>query len=293
MTNRRTPGSGSEAVRDVSPTSLRLMQVGNDLNLISMDDGSTSTPKTKLAPIDETGLFNTSPITALELLCENVDRLAKPADDSHHPEGGAFIPGDSAQEESESTEERSASQTTSTKLHYTSTSERAGINTANDSAQLKVLAKRFLSKRVPPITMKGYLLRLHRFCPMSTAVYLATSVYITKIVVIDRVLCVTPKNAHRLVLAGLRVAVKILEDLGYYSQSRFARVGGVSERELTRLEVGFCFLVDFELRVDAQMLTHEVCAIRKVANSSDEHSHKPAQDTLGSPPTHPSTSHAQ
>lgn len=99
-------------------------------------------------------------------------------------------------------------------------------------------------------------MRLHRYCPLSTAVYLATSFYITRMALVDKLLHVTPKNMHRLVLAGLLVATKALEDLSY-PHSRVAKVGGVSEQELSKLEISFCFLANFELRVDAQMLMDE------------------------------------
>ena len=199
-------------------------------------------------PIDVTALFDISPIAALELLCENVGRLTRPVED-----GSASIKQQQQQQQEH--------------LDYTRTAGRAGVHAADEPAQQSMLAKRFLSKRVPPITLKNYLLRLHRFCPMSTADYLATSVYVSRIVVEGGFLRVTPKNVHRLVLAGLRVAVKVLEDLGY-PQSRFARVGGVSERELSRLEIGFCFLVDFELLVDAQTLMRQVRLTRAASNSS-------------------------
>ena len=91
---------------------------------------------------------------------------------------------------------------------------------------------------------------------MSSAVYIATALYITRLAILERIISVAPRNVHRLVLAGLRVAMKALEDLSY-PHTRFARVGGVSERELTRLEITFCFLTNFELRVDIQMLMGE------------------------------------
>lgn len=78
--------------------------------------------------------------------------------------------------------------------------------------------------------------------------------------VVEKIVPVTPRNAHRLLLAGLRVAMKALEDLSW-PHARFAKVGGVSEVELGRLEVTFCFLMDFELKVDAEMLTKEVLSL--------------------------------
>ncbi len=96
---------------------------------------------------------------------------------------------------------------------------------------------------------------------MSTAVYLATSLYIHKLAVVEHTVPVTGRNVHRLLLAGLRVAMKALEDLSY-PHRRFAKVGGVSEMELGRLEVAFCFLTNFELKVDEGMLGRRARAMR-------------------------------
>lgn len=142
-------------------------------------------------------------------------------------------------------------------LHASPETSDAGTR---DLIQLSLLSKRFVSKKEPPISLRDYLLRLHKYCPMSTAVYLATSLYFTRMVVVERLLTVTPKNMHRLVLAGLQVAVKALEDFSY-PHSRVAKVGGVSERELSKVEISFCFLIDFNLRVDAQMLLDEANAL--------------------------------
>ncbi|RFU76669.1 pho85 cyclin-7 [Trichoderma arundinaceum] len=115
------------------------------------------------------------------------------------------------------------------------------------------ITRKFYSKNEPPISVNQYLLRLHQFCPMSTAVYLATSLYIHRLAVEERAIPVTRRNAHRLVLAGLRVAMKALEDLSY-PHTKIAKVGGVSEVELARLEISFCFLAGFELVVGEEIL---------------------------------------
>ncbi|KAG8531498.1 uncharacterized protein KY384_003127 [Bacidia gigantensis] len=120
-------------------------------------------------------------------------------------------------------------------------------------SQHATIARKFYSKKPPPISLEEYLTRLHKYCPMSTAVYLATSLYIHRLAIIEGLVPVTTRNVHRLVLAGLRVAMKALEDLSY-PHSRFAKVGGVTEVELGRLEVSFCFVTDFNLRVTSEML---------------------------------------
>lgn len=117
-----------------------------------------------------------------------------------------------------------------------------------ERAQYDNLARKFFSKKPPPISVEGYLLRLHRYCPMSTAVYLAAGSYILRLALQDRTVPVTPRTVHRLLIGVLRVAMKALEDLSY-PHKRFAGVGGVSEKELAKLEITVCYLLDFDLRV--------------------------------------------
>ena len=136
-----------------------------------------------------------------------------------------------------------------------------GSNTEPLNIQHGAITRKFYSKKPPPISVEDYLKRLHRFCPMSTAVYLATSLYIFKLAVLEKILPVTSRNVHRLVLAGLRVAMKALEDFSY-PHRRFAKVGGVSETELGKLEVSFCFVTNFELRVDREGLLEHAKSIR-------------------------------
>ncbi|KJZ76435.1 hypothetical protein HIM_04164 [Hirsutella minnesotensis 3608] len=128
-----------------------------------------------------------------------------------------------------------------------------GADSQPVNMQHGAITRKFYSKKEPPITIGQYLLRLHQFCPMSTAVYLATSLYIHRLAVEERAIPVTRRNAHRLVLAGLRVAMKALEDLSY-PHNKIAKIGGVSEVELARLEISFCFLAGFELVVGEELL---------------------------------------
>ena len=55
--------------------------------------------------------------------------------------------------------------------------------------------------------------------------------------------------------------MKALEDLSY-PHTRFAKVGGVSEPELGRLEVSFCFVTNFDLKVTSEMLLAHTIAMR-------------------------------
>ncbi|KAL3419254.1 cyclin-dependent protein kinase complex component [Phlyctema vagabunda] len=140
-----------------------------------------------------------------------------------------------------------------------------GDNAEPLNVQHGAITRKFYSKKPPPISVEDYLMRIHKFCPMSTAVYLAASFYIHKLAVEERAIPVTRRNCHRLLLAGLRVAMKALEDLSY-PHSRFSKVGGVSENELARLEISFCFLTNFELRTTKEKLLAHAISLKEISS---------------------------
>lgn len=257
----------------------------------------TSPPEDDGTIPDKIDVFVLSPIAALKMLCASVEALVKVTGDvpPTPPVGlsGTVTPTDTStsplttttsNSDSPSTQQTSSpreiplrktpsDQTQIDGLPFTRTP--IGSPEANMSETLPIIGahaepiylqhgaigRRFYSKKPPGIPLEAYLLRLHKYCPMSTAVYLATALYINRLAVIERVFPVTPRNVHRLLLAGLRVAMKALEDL-CWPHGRFARVGGVSGAELGRLEIGFCFLANFELKVDEAMLLREAEELR-------------------------------
>ena len=142
-----------------------------------------------------------------------------------------------------------------------------GANAEPVHIQQEAIARKFFSKKAPLVTLEDYLLRLQRYCPMSTAVYLAAGLYIYKLAVEERLVLVTSRTVHRLVLASLRVAMKALEDLRY-PQARFAGVGGVGENELKMLEISLCYLTNFDLQVNPETLYEKTLCLQKAAQSA-------------------------
>ena len=236
--------------------------------------------------LDILDIFTITPVAALKLLCELVEALAKAASDipptptsSYSTNPIARTSGSQEENAVQSARKGSWYQSSpgsghedgvptkaktpigSPEAHPTEPLQVVETNVGPPDIQYGAVARKFYSKKPPPIGLEEYLLRLHKFCPMSTAVYLATSRYIYRMAVIEKVIPITARNVHRLLLAGLRVAMKALEDQSY-PHRRFAKVGGVSEPELTRLEVSFCFITNFELRVDKELLLQHVKAMR-------------------------------
>ena len=184
---------------------------------------------------DTFDVFLLKPLAALKMLCDSVENLVKtigdvpptpPISQPSTPQLGSAeackdnIPRYGKENEfqksapgavdEDGVPARAKTPIGSPEAHPTEPLQVIGAKMEPLNVQHGAIARKFYSKKPPPISLQEYLLRLHKFCPMSVAVYLATSLYIHKLAVIERTVPVTARNVHRLVLAGLRVAMKAL-----------------------------------------------------------------------------------
>ena len=110
------------------------------------------------------------------------------------------------------------------------------------------LIKPFLSKKIPSISIEKYLVRLVSHSKMEISTLILILIYIDKI-------CKNNKfrlnffNIHKFIVTSMLVSIKYNED-DFFSNSFYAKVGGVSKTELNTLEYIFLSLIDFELYVD-------------------------------------------
>ncbi|KAK3141437.1 hypothetical protein QOZ80_4BG0333920 [Eleusine coracana subsp. coracana] len=99
------------------------------------------------------------------------------------------------------------------------------------------------------IGVAEYMERVHRYAALDPECYVVAYAYV------DRAAHRRPANAvassgnvHRLLLACLLVASKVLDDF-HHSNAFFARVGGVTNAEMNKLELELLLLLDFEVAV--------------------------------------------
>lgn len=119
-----------------------------------------------------------------------------------------------------------------------------------DPRTKKAAALVFDSSAIPPISIENYLLRLFSTFRCSDATFIAALILVDRLLDCDGGrLPLTMRNVHRVFLASLVVAAKYHEDL-VYSNSHYARAGGVHLREVNRLERVLLGAVDFDLRVE-------------------------------------------
>lgn len=111
---------------------------------------------------------------------------------------------------------------------------------------------------------------------LSTTFRCSDATFIAALIVVDRLLeydggrlPLTPRNVHRIFFASLVVAVKYHEDL-VYSNSHYAKAGGVHLREVNRLERVLLMALDFDLRIAPEQYHTYEAALLSLSNCSQQ-----------------------
>ncbi|KAI0092512.1 cyclin-domain-containing protein [Irpex rosettiformis] len=144
------------------------------------------------------------------------------------------------------------------------------LTTASKHALSTNMWLTFHARNIPTISLEAYLLRILRYCPASNEVFLSLLVYFDRMSRLAKEACGRPFiidsfNIHRLVIAGVTVASKFFSDV-FYTNSRYAKVGGLPQDELNQLELQFLLLNNFSLMISpeemqryAEQLVHFSC----------------------------------
>ncbi|CEP11843.1 hypothetical protein [Parasitella parasitica] len=112
---------------------------------------------------------------------------------------------------------------------------------------------RFHARLVPSIDIYSYLSRILKYCPCANECFLSLLVYFDRMSKNSLALTGTPFtidsfNIHRLIIAGVMVSSKFFSDV-FYTNTRYAKVGGLPVSELNNLELEFLKLNGFNLTV--------------------------------------------
>ncbi|GAB4825131.1 Cyclin-U1-1 [Ancistrocladus abbreviatus] len=125
----------------------------------------------------------------------------------------------------------------------------AGSSVEEGMVQGKNL-KVFHGVRAPSISIPKYLERIYKYTNCSPSCFVVGYVYIDRLVHRYPELLVVSLNVHRLLVTSVMVASKMIDD-EHYNNEFYARVGGVSNAELNRLEVELLLLLDFGVMVSS------------------------------------------
>lgn len=113
----------------------------------------------------------------------------------------------------------------------------------------------FRGQNIPSLPINKYLQRAHHYCATSNDVYLSLLVYFDRLSQPDKSasgeqtsmpkLILDSYNIHRLIITAFTVATKFSQDI-YFTNKRYAKVGGISDNELNKLELVFLDLMNWE-----------------------------------------------
>lgn len=160
--------------------------------------------------------------------------------------------------------------------------------------QRETISRRFKSRNKPIISIHAYLCRINQYCPLSPAAIIIALDYLHRIAFpkphvlmyknkstpesmtglgLQNSHFLTMFSVHRYILASLRIASKFIEDI-VPSHRRFAKVAGISNQELLKLEVSLLYLLDFEIWVRKETISNRLRQLTvEYYNLSDESTH--------------------
>ncbi|XP_073024756.1 cyclin-U4-1-like [Primulina eburnea] len=148
----------------------------------------------------------------------------------------------------------------------------------------------------PTISIQSYLERIFKYANCSPSCYIVAYVYLDRFTQRQPTLQINSFNVHRLLIASVMVSAKFMDDM-YYNNAYFAKVGGISTREMNFLEVDFLFGLGFHLNVtpstfhtyysylQKEMMLHPYISAKSSKiylsfNYEDESSHQQQQQQL-------------
>jgi Cyclin len=112
---------------------------------------------------------------------------------------------------------------------------------------------RFHSRAPPNITLPDYLRRIVKYTSVEKACLLTLLIYIDRVCERQPHFTISSLTVHRFLITAITVSAKALCD-SYCTNSHYAKVGGISLRELNSLELEFLRLIDWRLATTGPVL---------------------------------------
>lgn len=130
------------------------------------------------------------------------------------------------------------------------------LTTHNDRIPLTSASlTRFHSRAPPSISISDYLNRIIKYASVEKTCLLILLVYIDRACENNRSFTVSSLTVHRFIITSICVSSKAISD-SYCSNSFYAKVGGISTKEINTLELELLFLLDWRLTCSADVLDH-------------------------------------
>ncbi|TPX32755.1 hypothetical protein SmJEL517_g04255 [Synchytrium microbalum] len=126
---------------------------------------------------------------------------------------------------------------------------------------------RFHSRAPPGISIAEYLRRIVKYASVERVCLLILLIYIDRVCEQHRTFMISSLTVHRFVITACTIASKALCD-SYLTNTMYAKVGGLSTKELNLLELEMCFLIEWNLTASAELLQQYYSRLARQAHSS-------------------------
>lgn len=120
------------------------------------------------------------------------------------------------------------------------------LNILGDPRNYPDFNTRFSVGRIPFIDLKTYINRMVKYIPCSIESVFILFVFLKRLRDHAGPSFINPFTVHRIVITGLLIAAKYHDDI-YFNNKYYARVGGISLREMNMLELEFLARIQFNL----------------------------------------------
>ena len=123
-------------------------------------------------------------------------------------------------------------------------------NSGDSNTNLNI-QKFFITKRIPSISLRDYLIRLVQFSKIEESTLIFILIYLDRFCKFTNIQ-LTYNNIHKLILTSMFIAIKFNEDR-HYSLDIYAKIGGVPPQELECMEFYFLIFIQFNLNVNKDL----------------------------------------
>lgn len=104
-----------------------------------------------------------------------------------------------------------------------------------------------MTKKIPSISIKQFFERIVKYTKLENSTLVLILIYIDRLCDIKK-FRLNYYNIHKIIVAAMIIAIKYNED-DYFDSIFYSKVGGVSIKELDKLEYQMLALINFELYV--------------------------------------------
>jgi hypothetical protein len=109
----------------------------------------------------------------------------------------------------------------------------------------------FLTDSIQTITINDYLQRLVKYTQVESSTLIAMLIYIDRLCELNNFI-VNSYNVYKILFSSLIIAIKYNED-EYYDNKFYAKVGGLTLKEMNNLEINYLSLIDFKLYISEEV----------------------------------------